>query len=74
MEEFLPPDEYAGYMEVKQALCSLNLMLTTGEHEYTRYGFRQLLEKRSVDIIQPDISVRLSCRPDCAFLLARWRD
>ena len=31
-------------------------MLTTGEHEYTRYGFRQLLEKRCADIVQPDIT------------------
>ena len=30
-------------------------MLTTGEHEYTRYGFRQLLEKRCADR-QPDIT------------------
>lgn len=31
-------------------------MLTTGEHEYTRYGFRQLLATRCVDILQPDIT------------------
>ncbi len=28
---------------------------TTGEHEYTRYGFRPLIESRSVDIVQPDV-------------------
>ena len=32
------------------------LMITTGEHEYTRYGFRQLLERRCCDVIQPDIT------------------
>lgn len=31
-------------------------MITTGEHEYTRYGFRQLLDKKCVDILQPDIT------------------
>ena len=30
--------------------------LATGEHEYTRYGFRLLLEYNAVDIWQPDIS------------------
>ncbi len=44
IEEFLPPDDYAGYQEVKQKVSST--LLTTGEHEYTRYGFRQLLERK----------------------------
>lgn len=56
MEEFLPPDDYAGYKEVKEALRGSGVMLTTAEHEYTRYGFRRLIEDRSVDVIQPDIT------------------
>jgi L-rhamnonate dehydratase len=28
---------------------------TTGEHEYSRYGFRKLIEDRSIDILQPDV-------------------
>jgi len=56
MEEFLPPDSYDGYKEVRENLRGCNVMLTTGEHEYSRYGFRQLLESRCVDIIQPDIT------------------
>lgn len=56
MEEFLPPDNYSGYEDVRTALRGNGLLLTTAEHEYTRYGFRQLIEKRCVDIIQPDIS------------------
>ena len=31
-------------------------LLTTGEHEYTRYGFRMLLEKKCCDLLQPDIT------------------
>ena len=32
-------------------------MLTTcGEHEYTRYGFRKLLEGKCADVLQPDIT------------------
>jgi len=56
MEEFLPPDDYEGYALVKDALKSTGIMLTTAEHEYTRYGFRQLIKSRAVDILQPDIT------------------
>jgi L-rhamnonate dehydratase len=27
----------------------------SGEHEYTRYGFRRLIENRLIDILQPDV-------------------
>jgi L-rhamnonate dehydratase len=54
IEEFLPPDDYDGYSQVKAAVKSC--LLTTGEHEYTRYGFRELIARRCVDILQPDIN------------------
>lgn len=56
MEEFLPPDEYDGYTEVKEAVGNIGLMLTTGEHEYTRFGFKQLIDKKVAHILQPDIT------------------
>lgn len=46
IEEFLPPDDYEGYATVKRNVSSC--MLTTGEHEYTRYGFRELLERKCI--------------------------
>jgi len=55
VEEFLPPDDYDGYSQVKQAVGS-SCLLTTGEHEYTRYGFRELISRKCVDILQPDIT------------------
>jgi len=55
IEEFLPPDDYEGYAEVKRVVGD-KMLLTTGEHEYTRYGFRQLIEKKCVDILQPDVN------------------
>jgi L-rhamnonate dehydratase len=55
IEECLPPDDYEGYSELRAALSSFCL-LTTGEHEYTRYGFRQLIARRCADILQPDIN------------------
>lgn len=42
IEDALPPDDYEGYSELKKAVKTT--LLTTGEHEYTRYGFRTLLE------------------------------
>lgn len=54
IEEFLPPDDYEGYSEVKRKVNSC--LLTTGEHEYGRYGFRHLLEKKCCDVLQPDIT------------------
>nr|KAG5713745.1 hypothetical protein BaRGS_024372 [Batillaria attramentaria] len=56
MEEFLPPDDYTGYQQVREELRDCGVLLTTGEHEYTRYGFRQLIASRCVDILQPDIT------------------
>jgi L-rhamnonate dehydratase len=31
-------------------------LITCGEHEYGRAGFRTLLEKRCADVLQPDIT------------------
>ena len=49
----LSPDDIEGYREIKQAHPTLKW--TTGEHEYTRYGFRRLIEERTLDILQPDV-------------------
>lgn len=32
-----------------------NLPLATGERSYTRWGFRQFIEDRTLDVIQPDL-------------------
>ena len=56
MEEFLTPDDYEGYCQVRENLRGSKVLLTTGEHEYNIYGFKQLLNSRCVDIIQPDIT------------------
>jgi L-rhamnonate dehydratase len=52
-EEVLSPEDVDGYRHIKQAHPALKW--TTGEHEYTRYGFRHLIEQRSIDILQPDV-------------------
>ncbi len=53
MEEVLQPHDYAGFGRLNEQIKSTRI--ATGEHEYTRYGFRQLLEHRSAQIWQPDI-------------------
>lgn len=53
IEEALIPDDYWGYAQLKRQV-PLGMLVTTGEHEATRWGFRQLLET-GVDIIQPDV-------------------
>ena len=52
-EEVLHPDDIEGYRLLKQAHPTLKW--TTGEHEYTRYGFRRLIEERTIDVLQPDV-------------------
>jgi len=53
MEEPVPPDQPDAYRRIKDAVPEM--LITGGEHEYTRYGFRNLIEKQAVDILQPDI-------------------
>jgi L-rhamnonate dehydratase len=54
IEEALPPDDYWGYAELRRNVPP-GLLVTTGEHEATRWGFRLLLEMRCCDFIQPDV-------------------
>jgi len=54
LEECLPPDDYWGYAALRRALPRC-MLLTTGEHEATRWGFRLLLEMGCADILQPDV-------------------
>ena len=54
IEEALSPDDYWGYAQLKRSIPA-GMLLTTGEHEATRWGFRMLLEMECCDIIQPDV-------------------
>jgi D-galactarolactone cycloisomerase len=51
-EEPVPPEDIDGYVEVKQ---KSGILITGGECEFTRYGFRELITRRAVDILQPDL-------------------
>ena len=54
IEEALPPDDYWGYAQLRRQVPA-GMMVTTGEHEATRWGFRLLLEMGCCDLIQPDV-------------------
>lgn len=54
IEEPLLPDDYDGHARIKSAAPWQRF--TTGEHEYTRYGFRELIVRQCVDILQPDLT------------------
>ena len=51
-EEPVPPEDIDGYIEVKNSSV---IPVAGGECEYTRYGFRELIQRRAVDILQPDL-------------------
>ncbi|SDM17220.1 L-rhamnonate dehydratase [Franzmannia pantelleriensis] len=54
IEEALPPDDYWGYAQLKRDVPK-GMLVNTGEHEATRWGFRLLMEMECCDIIQPDV-------------------
>jgi L-rhamnonate dehydratase len=54
IEEVLQPHDYAGFGRLRAAIKST--LIATGEHEYGRYGFRNLLEHNSASIWQPDLT------------------
>ena len=50
-EEPVEPDDYIGQREITR---STSIPIAAGENEYTRYGFRDMINHRAVDILQPD--------------------
>jgi L-alanine-DL-glutamate epimerase-like enolase superfamily enzyme len=51
-EEPIAQHDYAGYAEV---CAALDMAVAAGEHEYTLWQFRDLIERAKVDIVQPDL-------------------
>lgn len=55
IEEPLMPDDLEGYRRLRPVLNRMGILLTTGEHEHTRWGARELIDKGCVDILQADV-------------------
>jgi len=53
-EEPLPPEDLDGYVELKN---STSIRIAAGECEMTRFGFKELIARRCVDILQPDVGI-----------------
>ncbi|MGH2369227.1 MAG: mandelate racemase/muconate lactonizing enzyme family protein, partial [Chloroflexota bacterium] len=53
-EEPLPPSNLAGYCEVRRAV---GIPISGGESLAGLYPFREMIQRRAVDIIQPDIII-----------------
>jgi L-rhamnonate dehydratase len=51
IEEPLPPEGISNLATIRH---STRIPLASGEHEYTRWGFQQLLQTGAVDVVQPD--------------------
>ena len=54
IEEPLSPDNLVGYERLVREISSTKI--ASGEHEYTRFGFANLIRHNAADILQPDVS------------------
>jgi L-rhamnonate dehydratase len=52
IEEPLTPDELDGYAQLCREIRGP--LIASGEHEYTRFGFQELIGHRAVKLLQPD--------------------
>ena len=51
-EEPVAPEDLEGYLELKSVL---DIKIAGGEAEFTRWGWRNILQKRCVDLAQPEV-------------------
>ena len=52
-EEPVSPDNHAGMAEVR---ASTRIPIASGEREFSRYGFKSMLDHKAIDIAQPDVA------------------
>jgi L-rhamnonate dehydratase len=53
LEEPLMPDDIDGYAELRR---KISIPVAGGEHDYTRWGARDLLKRSAVDVLQMDVT------------------
>jgi L-rhamnonate dehydratase len=53
LEEPFEPDEYEAYAELADAV---DIRVAAGEQDTTLWGFRELIERGHVDVVQPDVT------------------
>ncbi|MUW13675.1 mandelate racemase/muconate lactonizing enzyme family protein [Halorubrum sp. CBA1125] len=52
IEEPIPPENRSGYAELKRAI---DTPVAAGEASYGRFEFKELIDDRTVDVVQPDV-------------------
>ncbi|GAA0237482.1 mandelate racemase/muconate lactonizing enzyme family protein [Haladaptatus pallidirubidus] len=52
IEEPVPPENHSGYRQVRDLV---DIPIATGEAHYNRFEFKQLIDDRTVDIVQPNL-------------------
>jgi L-alanine-DL-glutamate epimerase-like enolase superfamily enzyme len=53
VEDCMPPEDYDGYAKLADAV---ETPIAAGEQEATHWGFRHLIERGKIDIVQPDLT------------------
>ena len=53
LEEPFEPDEYEAYAELAD---TVDMRITAGEQDATWWGFRELIDRAHVDLVQPDVT------------------
>ncbi|WP_208350261.1 mandelate racemase/muconate lactonizing enzyme family protein [Pseudaestuariivita rosea] len=53
-EEPMEPDDYDGFRRLS---AKTSIPVATGENEYTKFGFRDLIQSRGAEIINPDAKI-----------------
>ncbi len=53
LEEPVAPDDMDGYVWLTQRSP---IPIAAGENEYSRFGFRDLIDRKAVNIVQPDVT------------------
>ncbi len=53
LEEPFEPDEYEAYAELAD---TVDMRITAGEQDSTWWGFRELIDRAHVDLVQPDVT------------------
>ncbi len=53
LEEPFEPDEYEAYAELAD---TVDIRVAAGEQDTTLWGFRELIERGHVDLVQPDVT------------------
>ncbi len=69
-EEPISPEDIDDYIEVTRAL---DMAVAGGENAFTRWGFRDLVARKAMDIVQPDVCAAggiSECRKIAALALA----